>query len=263
MVFPNISVQALRSGGYFVAGIAVGLLVGLTVNKIADLDEDILEDEVVDEEDEDDEVYEYTFDFSDDEINPVDEDTVVRRAVIDSDKPSLESLGYSMQESKTDVVDYSSFYQKSEDAIRQLSESENPLDEDDADYEDDVDEANGEEGIDYAPIPQPKRKHPYIIDEETFLDKANGYDKVNLTYYSQDNVLANEMEEIVTDPKMVLGNELRIFEQYAKDHPIPGSNVDELELPSLMWVRNDQVGCDYEVEYVLGSYAMTVLGIEQ
>ncbi len=69
---------------------------------------------------------------------------------------------------------------------------------------------------------------PYIITEEEFGESSN--EEITLFLY-QDNVLADEQDEIIDDPESILGNCLDDFEDY-----------DEV-----MYVRNENTETDYVI----------------
>ena len=74
-------------------------------------------------------------------------------------------------------------------------------------------------------------KKPYIIKEEDF-GEMDGYENICLTYYS-DKVLADEFDEIIYDIDGTIGEEsLNHFGE---------------EEPNYLFVRNDNLKCDYEV----------------
>lgn len=89
---------------------------------------------------------------------------------------------------------------------------------------------------------------PYIITLNEFSDEKLHFDKITLTYYEDDDTLADEQEEVIPDPVSVVGEEaLFAF----------GDGVD----PDIVYVRNHKLGSDYEVVRVRESYAESVLGI--
>lgn len=72
---------------------------------------------------------------------------------------------------------------------------------------------------------------PYVISPEEF-GEYEGYEKISLTYYG-DQVLADENDELVEDVEGAVGFEsLTHFGEYEDDS---------------VFVRNDQLKCDYEI----------------
>lgn len=86
---------------------------------------------------------------------------------------------------------------------------------------------------------------PYVISPEEYGDK-NGYDARTYTYYV-DNILTDEDDNIVGNPERYIGDGLEHFGDY-----------DDCAV----FVRNDNLKCDYEIlkhngtydEYANGSY---------
>ena len=87
----------------------------------------------------------------------------------------------------------------------------------------------------------------YEIDLEDFMSDTL-FDKGYLTYYRGDGVLSSESDEMIEDPAYTLGD-------IGKD--LAGVDADTV------YVRNTRVGCDYQVDFVEGSYSKEVLGNEE
>lgn len=89
----------------------------------------------------------------------------------------------------------------------------------------------------------------YIISAEEFNTEMLHYDKLTITYYDEDDTLADEQEEIITDIDDVVGDDaLTKFGYMSGDADI-------------VFVRNEGLAVDYEVIRVFKSYSETVLGI--
>lgn len=72
---------------------------------------------------------------------------------------------------------------------------------------------------------------PYIISPEEFGDNDE-YDKISLTYYA-DKILADDNDELVEDIEKVVGSDsLNHFGEFEDD---------------AVYVRNDNLKCDYEI----------------
>ena len=84
---------------------------------------------------------------------------------------------------------------------------------------------------------------PYIIDIDTFDETADGYSKVELSYYMGDSTLVDSEEEIVSTADTIGVDNLELFEQLDSD---------------ILYVRNESLGADYEVTKVLSSYSQIV-----
>lgn len=84
------------------------------------------------------------------------------------------------------------------------------------------------------------RTDPYLIDDDQFMEDCEHHEKITLCYHS-DNILADENEEVIEDPEETVGfDNLRKFDD-------PDTDV--------IYVRNCNVGIDYEIIRVVTSYA--------
>lgn len=83
-----------------------------------------------------------------------------------------------------------------------------------------------------------------IISEEEYFDPAKTYDSEELTYYKQDDVLADEDDNVVDIEKFIGGDALEKFED------------------GTVYVRNNARKVDYEVIEEDKSYQQYVLGID-
>lgn len=94
-----------------------------------------------------------------------------------------------------------------------------------------------------------KRNDPYVISQEEF-DQGNAhFDKITLSYYDIDDVLADERDEVIPRVDDVIGrSSLTEF----------GSQCDD---DRIVHVRNERYGADYEVILTGECYIESVLGI--
>ncbi len=108
---------------------------------------------------------------------------------------------------------------------------------------------NGEAAeIQYAKDESPEHDHPYVISQAEFDHGKPNHDKLSITYYEDDNTLADEQEEIIDDPDTVVGTDaLLSFGKESDDEDI-------------VYIRNDQLGIDYEISRIHGSYEENVMG---
>lgn len=103
-------------------------------------------------------------------------------------------------------------------------------------------------------------KQPYVISLEEYeaeemveMDDGREYpvrarDKITLTYYEKDDTLVLDQNGEVLDIEETVGNDaLNRFGEYEKD---------------TVYVRNDNLGADYEVVREHGSYSKDVLGFD-
>ena len=96
---------------------------------------------------------------------------------------------------------------------------------------------------------QEVRSHdkPYVITTAEF-EEDNGYDKVDLTYYEEDDTLIDLREDLVNDVNRTVGKaNLKRFGH--------GSNG-----PDTLYVRNDRLGTDFEISRAEGTYMEVILG---
>lgn len=80
---------------------------------------------------------------------------------------------------------------------------------------------------------------PYLISEEEYLEGNNDYEKISLTYFTEDDTLADDMDDMV-DVEETISTD--VFNQIAES--------DDRDY----YVRNDSVQTDFEVMKVDGSY---------
>lgn len=91
--------------------------------------------------------------------------------------------------------------------------------------------------------------HPYIIHQDEYAQKEEGYERETLTYYAVDAVLTDEDEQKIDNPDETVGlDNLGNFGHGADDYHV-------------LYIRNDRLESDYEVCLVAASYAETVQGL--
>lgn len=83
-----------------------------------------------------------------------------------------------------------------------------------------------------------------VISEEEFFDPTKTYDSEQLTYYKQDDTLADADDEVVDIEKTIGGDSLEKFED------------------GTVYVRNHEKETDYEVQEEDKSYQHYVLGVD-
>lgn len=100
-------------------------------------------------------------------------------------------------------------------------------------------------------MPEPDPNNPYLITVDEFMDDYMGYDKITLEYYEEDDTLADERETIVPDIEGTVGqaNLLR-FGHGSRDR-------------NVVYVRNQRLRADFEICRDEGSFAKTVLGLQE
>ena len=88
---------------------------------------------------------------------------------------------------------------------------------------------------------------PHIISVEEFSEENPHFDKLTIYYYSEDDTLVDENEEIITDVNVVVGGDaLSYFGAWNGD-------------PNAIYVRNEKISVDYEVINLNKSYSDTVV----
>jgi len=91
---------------------------------------------------------------------------------------------------------------------------------------------------------------PYVITKDQFFNSDTGYNQHTLTYYAGDDILVNELEAVIYNPKEIVG-------AYVFGH---GSGA-----ATVFYARNETLEKEFEVVKELGKYEIEVLGhtIEQ
>lgn len=80
---------------------------------------------------------------------------------------------------------------------------------------------------------------PYMISEDEYLEGNNDYEKISLTYFTEDDTLADDTDEMVDVEETISSD---IFNQIAES--------DDGDF----YVRNDTVQTDFEVVKIDASY---------
>ena len=82
-------------------------------------------------------------------------------------------------------------------------------------------------------------RSPYVISPEEFYDEEN-YEKITLTYFGLDHILADDENCMVEDIESAVGTDWE-------------NRIGEY-VQSAVYVRNDKRQCDYEILYVEARY---------
>lgn len=91
---------------------------------------------------------------------------------------------------------------------------------------------------------------PYVISFEEFQENPEQNEQVTLTYYEEDDVLTDEREHPIDNVDGTVGDDnLQRFGHGSKDRHV-------------VYVRNEKLGMDFEINRSQGSYQMEVLGTE-
>ena len=125
-------------------------------------------------------------------------------------------------------VDYTSYY-------KNRAENEHPEDDlsSEMTLEEETEELNSENY---------RKKPPEVIEKEDYEDSSTDYfDKIQLYYYTEDEILATEEDEIVDNVMLSVGN-LITSTGFNKNKDI------------VMYVRNYNLGVDYEIDKMYGAF---------
>lgn len=94
---------------------------------------------------------------------------------------------------------------------------------------------------------------PYLISIDEYMqDHTSGddeFDKLTITYYEGDDVLADEQDTSINDIEGTIG------EQHLEMFGVQSGN------PSIVYVRNERISTDFEIVKQENSYAETVFGV--
>jgi hypothetical protein len=100
--------------------------------------------------------------------------------------------------------------------------------------------------------PEPESRdpeRPYVISEEEFSEEYLTHDKLSVTYYSGDGVLVDDAEDPIRDIRGTTGEAaLKLI-----------STAEGDRKPTVVYVRNEKKGIDFEVVANYGSYLEEVL----
>jgi hypothetical protein len=102
-----------------------------------------------------------------------------------------------------------------------------------------------------AEVRQRRSDVPFIIHRDEWNNEEAGYDQTSLTYFEEDDTLADQQDKVIDDPDKVigLGNMLKW-----------GHGSGD---PNVLYIRNDELTLDMEVTRSMGSYASEVHGIQE
>ena len=93
-------------------------------------------------------------------------------------------------------------------------------------------------------------EEPFVISREEFDEGYPHFDKITITYYENDDVLADEQDEVIPDIDAVVG----------MIHSVDGDMSDD---DCVVYVCNGRLGADYEIVLTQEAYTESVLGIVQ
>ena len=90
----------------------------------------------------------------------------------------------------------------------------------------------------------------YLVSQEEHLENANEFEVVTLTFYDGDQVLVDEKDNVIENMEEAIGHKENLqFGRWSKD-------------PSIVYIRNEAIGVEYEILRSTGKYSVEVLGLE-
>ena len=106
-------------------------------------------------------------------------------------------------------------------------------------------------GFDYElEVSRRTEEAPYIITHIEYNEGEKGYEQSTLTYFEDDDVLADERDQMVEEVEATAGHDNLEKFGYGSDDP------------NTVYIRNDRVELDMEIVRSRGSYAKEVLGFD-
>jgi len=128
-----------------------------------------------------------------------------------------------------------------------------PTEEEDTEEDNETDEEDNEDPSMETPpsCTRDSIEFPYTIPTQSFVDEFPEFAKITLTYYDEDDTLADENENPIDNIAQVIGDEA--LTQF-------GSNPDD---ENVIYVRNEVLSIDYEVIRSNLSYKRDVLGFKE
>jgi len=174
----------------------------------------------------------------------------------DFDGDSLEGedrvIGVVANEYETMKTRYDLMYKESPSKVSQQvvdDVDDYPGERDIFNEEEDDAEIDQEYKPDIAILPGYNYDDPYVISIEQFEEECLDHDKLTITWYAEDNTLVDEQDEIIDDVGYTVGEANIDIRNARADHP------------HTVYVRNERISTDFEIDFNLNSYAEMVLGV--
>lgn len=155
--------------------------------------------------------------------------------VRDDDDPGKSPIDINKEKLAKGVREYTQTEEEKRNFEEYMAAMESPEEDDDEEWEEDDEEQQAEECRDIYPI-----------SPAQFCNTRNYYDKVSLSYFTDDDVVSDEKDNVMDNYEEVLGNLKEDLEGYP-DHL------------SIYYIRNEKLEIDYEISIVEGSYRHEVL----
>lgn len=240
--------QVLIFLGGAVLGGGIGYYVGsmLTQQKYMDMVDDAVEEELRKYKEDEASAAESS---EESEVSEVSEEPKDEKIELTEVKTSLDSkkFGKASEEKRTQY--YTNKPEPDEivkkyDLEQKLAEEEHPLDDDEEPPIVNVKEKKMEleSGIMQDEVNEDRKKHdvPYLITEDSYADEMRAYDKETVFYYIDDGQMILEPDEIIDDPRAIMGDIYDLWNPTEKDESII--------------VRNPKLAADYYIIAQEGSY---------
>lgn len=168
------------------------------------------------------------------------------KLIAEKNKQALEAKEAKLREQKDISVvaqNYAKKYEESKNKVKQVdTEKAMEILKDAPESLDDVMHVE-----DFTPDTTPVAADPYLISVDQFSDEHDEYRKASCTYYTEDKVICETSHNEKIDPRYVGQDHLDMLEN---------SDLD------ILYVRNEYLQIDYEIDKYDGSYSYEVLGEE-
>ena len=92
-------------------------------------------------------------------------------------------------------------------------------------------------------------EEPFLITKESYEEDYDHFDKISVIYYDEDDVVADDRGEVISNIEEVIG--LEFVDAF-------GDEDD----PNVVHVRNGRLGSDYEILMCHSTYTKEVLGFD-
>lgn len=161
----------------------------------------------------------------------------VNTIVRDEDDNKISKMDIPKEKFANHIRNYMQTDAEKENFEEYLSEMESPEEDDEEEDEDDDDPPNPK-----------KEKGPYLITAGEFCNNRTYYDKISLNYFSKDDVVADDRDEVMENADKILGDLQSLFATSRAS--------------SVIYIRNEELEVDYEVSFVDGSYREEVLRLK-
>lgn len=169
------------------------------------------------------------------------------KAIAKKNMEALEAKESKLRERKNDISvvnkDYAKMYDETKRKVKQV-DKEKAMDilKNAPESLDDVMHVE-----DFTPNTNTAKDEPYLISVDQFADEHDDYRKASCTYYTEDKVICETSHNEKIDPRYIGQENLDMLSD---------SNID------IIYVRNEYLEIDYEIDKYDGSYAYEVLGEE-